>query len=448
MGPTPLDDFLFDLRGFLVVRDAIDATLLSRLNGAFDRMPPLEPGEWVGNAQRRDYTGDTGFELHNCVEFDPAFEELIDHPGWIDHARHYAGEERSYVEGLFIDECIASIRRSGGHHPVHSGGHHAAMRTQYRHEHGVFRCGQMNVLLALTDIGPGDGATMVVPGSHKSNLPHPLAGDYARGDRMDSLLSRHMWMHETAEWIAYRLSSRIFCVTEKLRDAVAIKHPGQAGKAEHLSVSVDPDVFAPTPFDTADGVLRIVYAGRLDAFKDPELMFEAARRLHARLGGKFEFHYCGAADPHRFPQFAAIEPFTVRHGALTPDGVAKVMARVHMGWLTSHFEGMPCFLLELLASGRPFTGLRLPQFDKVVRPGVSGLTTDRTDDRDETADNVAATAAELWARIRAGAIDPQAVAASIVPLTVANQLSRLFQAHEALAFGGRATPARDAAQTA
>lgn len=272
--------------------------------------------------------------------------------------------------------------------------------------------------------------------------------EFGRGDRMDSLLSRHMWMHETAEWIAYRLSSRIFCVTEKLRDAVAIKHPGQAGKAEHLSVSVDPDVFAPTPFDTADGVLRIVYAGRLDAFKDPELMFEAARRLHARLGGKFEFHYCGAADPHRFPQFAAIEPFTVRHGALTPDGVAKVMARVHMGWLTSHFEGMPCFLLELLASGRPFTGLRLPQFDKVVRPGVSGLTTDRTDDRDETADNVAATAAELWARIRAGAIDPQAVAASIVPFTVANQLSRLFQAHEALAFGGRATPARDAAQTA
>jgi ectoine hydroxylase-related dioxygenase (phytanoyl-CoA dioxygenase family) len=28
---------------------------------------------------------------------------------------------------------------------------------------------------------------MVIPGSHKSNFPHPLAGDYARGDRMDML---------------------------------------------------------------------------------------------------------------------------------------------------------------------------------------------------------------------------------------------------------------------
>mgnify|MGYP003328330950 FL=1 len=34
-------------------------------------------------------------------------------------------------------------------------------------------CGQVNVLMALTDIGPGDGGTMVIPGSHKSNFSHP-----------------------------------------------------------------------------------------------------------------------------------------------------------------------------------------------------------------------------------------------------------------------------------
>jgi ectoine hydroxylase-related dioxygenase (phytanoyl-CoA dioxygenase family) len=27
--------------------------------------------------------------------------------------------------------------------------------------------------MALTDIGPGDGATVVVPGSHKSHMVHP-----------------------------------------------------------------------------------------------------------------------------------------------------------------------------------------------------------------------------------------------------------------------------------
>jgi ectoine hydroxylase-related dioxygenase (phytanoyl-CoA dioxygenase family) len=185
--PTALDDFLFDLNGYLILRDAVDADLLARLNAAFAAFPPLEQGEWVGNAQRRDYNGATGFELHNCLEFDPAFAELIDHPSWIEYLRRYCGEQGSYVEGLFIDECIASIRRSGGHHPVHSGGFQAALRNKYVYEHGVFRCGQCNVILAVSDVGPEDGPTMVIPGSHKSNFPHPNAGSYANLDRMDNL---------------------------------------------------------------------------------------------------------------------------------------------------------------------------------------------------------------------------------------------------------------------
>ena len=185
--PTPLDDFLFDLRGYLVLENAVEPELLADLNRAFDNFPALESGEWWGNAQRRDYTKETGFELHNAVEAGEPFEKLIDHPGWINYVRHYCGEEKSYVQGLFIDEAIASIRRSGGHHPVHSGGYQGALRGRYLYEHGVFRCGQCNIILALTDIGEGDGPTMVIPGSHKSNFPHPSAGDYQKGDRMDAL---------------------------------------------------------------------------------------------------------------------------------------------------------------------------------------------------------------------------------------------------------------------
>ncbi len=185
--PTPLDDFLFDLNGYLILKNAVEPELLADLNHAFDEFPPLGQGEWLGNAQRRDYTGETGFELHNCVEAGTPFERLIDHPGWIAHVRRYCGEAQSYIEGLFIDECIASIRRSGGHHPGHSGGYQGALRGAYHYSNGVFRCGQCNVILALTDIGPGDGPTMVVPGSHKSNFPHPGIGDYHKGDRMDEL---------------------------------------------------------------------------------------------------------------------------------------------------------------------------------------------------------------------------------------------------------------------
>src|ERR1043166_3603759 len=140
-GPTALDDFFFDLNGYLVLKGAVGSDLLARLNKSFDNFPNIEPGEWWGNAQRRDYTKDTGFELHNVVECGEPFEELIDHPSWVQHVHHYCGEEGSYVDGLFIDEAIASIRKSGGHHPVHSGGYRGALRGAYQYKHEMFRCG-------------------------------------------------------------------------------------------------------------------------------------------------------------------------------------------------------------------------------------------------------------------------------------------------------------------
>ncbi len=172
--PSDLDDYLFDLRGYLILEGAVDAEHVAELNGALDSFPSLEWGEWHGNVQRFDNNGAAGVELQNIVEGGEAFERLIDHPSWIDYVRHYCGEEDSYVEGLYIDECFASIRRSGGFFPVHSGGYRGALRGAFHYNNGVFRCGQVNILVALTDIGSGDGGTMVVPGSHKSNFPHPM----------------------------------------------------------------------------------------------------------------------------------------------------------------------------------------------------------------------------------------------------------------------------------
>ncbi|MFO1238232.1 MAG: glycosyltransferase [Alphaproteobacteria bacterium] len=260
-------------------------------------------------------------------------------------------------------------------------------------------------------------------------------------DKMDSVLSRHWRINAAAEWLAFRLAKRIFCVTPRIRDRLAERYPSQAKKAEVLTVSVDTDLFHATPFDLSSGKLKLVYAGRLDEFKDPALMFRVARRLHEALNGQFEFHFCGSADPHRFPEFAAIEAYTVRHGALLPEGVAAVMRQVHMGILVSHWEGMPCFLLELLASGRPFGGLRLPQFDQVIAEGVNGRMVERGATVEESEAVVAGAILQQWADIRAGKVDPQKVHEKIVPWSVDNQLTRLFTALREIARPGKPPPA-------
>jgi hypothetical protein len=157
----------------LIIKNAVDLDHVAEMNSILDRAPNLEYQEWWGNVQRKDDNKDAGCELHNIFEAGEPFERLIDHPSWIEHMRHWCGEEGTYVEGLFIDECMASIRRTGGFFGCHSGGYQGAMRGKYLFEQGKFRCGQINVILALTDVGPGDGGTCIIPGSHKSNLEHP-----------------------------------------------------------------------------------------------------------------------------------------------------------------------------------------------------------------------------------------------------------------------------------
>jgi ectoine hydroxylase-related dioxygenase (phytanoyl-CoA dioxygenase family) len=182
-------DYLFDLRGYLILENAVSPDLVERLNRAIDPYLDMQYNEWRGNVHRFDNNGDAGIELQNIVEGGEPFEELIDHPSWRDRLLRYCGEKGTYVEGLYIDECFASIRRTGGFFPVHSGNQDAIVRNQYRFFNNQFRCGQVNILLALTDVGPGDGATMAIPGSHKSNFAHPdMLKSWEERHQMDTMV--------------------------------------------------------------------------------------------------------------------------------------------------------------------------------------------------------------------------------------------------------------------
>jgi glycosyltransferase involved in cell wall biosynthesis len=257
-------------------------------------------------------------------------------------------------------------------------------------------------------------------------------GEGSKDQDMDSLIKKFWFVHRFNEWLALRLAQRVLCVNPNIVARLRRVLPFAARKAEVMTVSVDTQRFAPQPFDCADGIFRIVFAGRLDEFKDPPLMFKMFARLQARLGGRFEFHYVGTTDPHRYDDFAAIENFTTRHGYKDAAGVAAIMARCHAGVLTSHFEGMPCYLLETLASGRPFCALRLPQYDPLIVPGVSGTLVERSEPADVCIAELTDAFVRLWEDIQHGRIDPKSVHERVLPYSVETQMNRLFAHHRAL----------------
>ncbi len=174
---SDLDIYLFDLRGYLVLKQALTPGEVADLNACLNAIPPLRPGEWYGHIQAHHYgDGTSGLNLQQIYEAGEPFEKLIDHPAWIDKVKYFVGGEGTFDfhhGPLFIDENFANFREPGEAIGLHSGGHPPTMRGQFRYHGGRFMCGQVNILAALTDIGPGDGGTMLIPGSHKSNFKHP-----------------------------------------------------------------------------------------------------------------------------------------------------------------------------------------------------------------------------------------------------------------------------------
>jgi hypothetical protein len=165
---TEVEEYMFDLHGYLLIKGALRAGQVKELNAIVDTYEDMKPGEWRGWVCRSAQV--PGHKhLHQVFEMGKPFEELINHPAWIKRVNRFVGGD----DGLFIDESFIDIRNKGGTIRPHSGAHKRRIRTQFRYHNGEFRCGEINILLALTEIGPGDGATMVVPGSHKSNLIHP-----------------------------------------------------------------------------------------------------------------------------------------------------------------------------------------------------------------------------------------------------------------------------------
>jgi hypothetical protein len=124
----------------------------------------------------------SGINLQQIYEAGEAFERLINHAAWLEQVKHFVGGEGTFDHKhgpLFMDENFVTVRGPGEAIGLHSGGYTPTKRTQFHVKDGKFMCGQINVLMALTEMGPGDGTTMVIPGSHKSNFQPP---DYAENE--------------------------------------------------------------------------------------------------------------------------------------------------------------------------------------------------------------------------------------------------------------------------
>jgi glycosyltransferase involved in cell wall biosynthesis len=256
-----------------------------------------------------------------------------------------------------------------------------------------------------------------------------LHGEGAPKLQMDSLLRRYSFVHNAGERFAIATSTKFLCVNPFITERLQKTYPRRKDKIDTLWTWVNTDIFRPQPLPAGTTPFRIVFAGRLDEFKDPPLMFRSIDRLRRRLQGDVEFHYIGTSDPYRFAEFTAIEDITVRHGFKDAAGMAATLASAHAGILTSEFEGMPRFVLETLAVGRPVVAVHLPQLEPVIHDGDSGFLVGREGSAEDMAEAVAQRFVDVREAIETGEMDPARIAGAISDFTPDMQLARVFRYH-------------------
>ena len=166
-------------------RQALSEAEVAEINGYVDSLGSIKPhGEWYDNVEVHSYYSrqsqdnsygimdkkveiDDGFNLQHIYEAGPVFESLIDHQSWYDLVEYYLGRGTPFMHELFLN-----VRGPGGYIGVHSGGPRfdgrgwgvsAVPEGEEELEGGSGKAGvewsvgYMSLIIALRDIGPGDG---------------------------------------------------------------------------------------------------------------------------------------------------------------------------------------------------------------------------------------------------------------------------------------------------
>jgi glycosyltransferase involved in cell wall biosynthesis len=138
---------------------------------------------------------------------------------------------------------------------------------------------------------------------------------------------------------------------------------------------VDMSLFDITPEPT--GVITILLAGRMLWDKGIGELVEASRRLHSK-GVKCRIVLVGKPDTEN-PRSIPKDILQDWHGEGViewwgyQENMAEVLSKAHIVVLPSYREGVPKFLIEAAACGRPIVTTDVPGCREIVREGQNGF---------------------------------------------------------------------------
>ena len=213
------EKYLFDLNGYLVVEGVLAAEEIRLANEAVDRHLPLgrlRPSDESLDGGSDALRGEVGRgELNGLLEWDSPwcepFRAMLAHPILVAYLNEMLGPGFRMDHDMFL---LWIDKGAEGFELHRSSGPGFDPNQYYLVRDGKMHNGLTVVALQLTDVNPGDGGLVVVPGSHKANFrcPEELRAYLKHRENVrqvtcragDAVIFTEAVTHETLPWTSDR----------------------------------------------------------------------------------------------------------------------------------------------------------------------------------------------------------------------------------------------------
>jgi glycosyltransferase involved in cell wall biosynthesis len=143
-----------------------------------------------------------------------------------------------------------------------------------------------------------------------------------------------------------------------------------------ISNAIDLSAFIPALRQQTGGVVRLLYVGRFNIFKNVETLVEAVGKLNQMDVGEFELRLVGEGEQRAVLERMVSELDLTRRvhfvGWVPRDQIAEQYRRADVFATATTWEGMPNTVLEAMACGLPIVGTQASGLHELVRDGVNG----------------------------------------------------------------------------
>jgi ectoine hydroxylase-related dioxygenase (phytanoyl-CoA dioxygenase family) len=159
--------YLFDLQGYLVLKNVLSAQQVAECNAALENLEALTPERYPYGVSLGKPRTPSELYVSNVVEASPVLHQLIDIAPVIDVIQEVS-------LGLYRLNHTYSIHRwQTGYTYLHMGGTPLHPKATYTCANGKIFSLLTKAVFPVLNSRPEDGCFAVIPGSHKANFARP-----------------------------------------------------------------------------------------------------------------------------------------------------------------------------------------------------------------------------------------------------------------------------------